>query len=256
MSKHLPKATVDRVIVWLPILSAVFLAGSVGHSGLTTRLATFLSGAQAPVARPAGISVGRWLWPGAFEVRSTDPHVQTPFVASGRRYIARVRSDGFEVRRGTQDAHAIDIRFAGAKAGGAADLSGKADATLSLFGGQADGGSASLWQRFSASTFHDIYPGIDARFHVNDGDLELDFLLQPGSDPASIQLVAASSTRLAVDAPSGDIIVTHDDEHFRLPRPRAFQPAASGRAEIEVRTITDGRSLHFVLPSLDHALPV
>ena len=189
-------------------------------------------------------------------MRSTDPHVQTPFVASGRRYIARVRSDGFEVRRGTQDAHAIDIRFAGAKAGGAADLSGKADATLSLFGGQADGGSASLWQRFSASTFHDIYSGIDARFHVNDGDLELDFLLQPGSDPASIQLVAASSTRLAVDVPSGDIIVTHDDEHFRLHRPRAFQPAASGRAEIEVRTITDGRSLHFVLPSFDHALPV
>jgi hypothetical protein len=257
VSSYSPKMIACYTASWALMLSAALLAGSVGHSRLATGVADFLSGAHAPVSSPDQTAVAEWLWPGAFEVRSDGTHSrQTSFVASGRRYIAHVRSDGFEVRRGMRDAAAIDIRFAGAQLGETAELSGKSEATLSLFGAQPGSAIASLWQRFSVSTFRGIYPGIDAKFHATDGDLELDFLLKPGSNPDSIRLVAANSTRFAVDASTGDILVTHENEHFRLHRPRAFQPTDKGQTEIEVRAITDGRSLHFELPHFDHALPV
>ena len=239
------------------MLSAAFLAGSVGHSRLVAGVEDLLPRARAPLTSPDRTAVAQWLWPGAFEVRLGDSRIrQTSFVAAGRRYVAHVSSEGFQVRRSTHDTDAIDIRFAGAKSGETAELSGKSQARLSLFGGQLGGALASQWQRFSASTFHNIYPGIDAKFHTTDGDLELDFLLKPGSNPDSIQLVAENSTHFAVDDSSGDILVTHEREHFRLHRPRAFQPTDKGPRPIEVRAITDGRSLHFELPQFDQTLPV
>jgi hypothetical protein len=257
LSSYSPKTTAHYVVSWMLILSAVFLAGSVGHSRLAAGVADALSGAHAPLTRPDRTAVARWLWPGAFEVRSGDLSIrQTSFVAAGRRYVAHVSSDGFLVRRSTRDADAINIRFSGANSGETAELSGKSQAAFNLFGGQPGGAIASRWQRFSASTFRNIYPGIDAKFHTTDGDLELDFLLKPGSNPDSIRLVAENSTRFAVDASSGDILVTHEREHFRLHRPRAFQPTDNGQRPIEVRAVTDGRSLHFELPYYDQALPV
>lgn len=255
MQSHSLKSTVPYVVAGCLLLSAAFLPSRVGHSERTVSFKDFLSGPQARVTKPDRMSVARWLWPGAFEILPAGSHLKTSFVASGRRYVAETRSDGFTIRRGTNGLSAIDIQFGRATSGGTAILSDKSAGTLNLFAGPA-GAIATQWQRFSAATFRDIYPGIDARFHTTDGDLELDFLLKPGSDPDLIQLVAANSTHFSVDAHTGDIIVTREDEQFRLHRPRAFQPAAWGQTEIEVRAITDGRSLRFALPSFDRALPI
>jgi hypothetical protein len=236
------------------LLTAALIAGSVGQSH--PMLMDFLSRSHQATAMPDKPSIGRWLWPGAFEVESATAHAQTTFVASGRRYIAQTRSNGLLIRRGASPKNAIDITFIGAAGAIDAQLHERVSGTYTMFMGVAGRAVATYWQRFSVSTFHDVYPGIDARFHANAGDLELDFLLVAGADPNAIELSGQNGTRFAIDAQSGDILVERKDERFRLHRPRAFQPAPSGETEVAVRAITDGHSLRFEVPAFDHALPL
>ncbi len=239
------------------LVAAALLAGGVGQLARPNHLVDFLTQRhQETGGTPDRVSVGRWLWPGAFEIPSEPTHSETTFVASGRRYVVEARSTGFLVRHGTRSEQAIDIGFIRAAPGVAAKLSESIPGTLSLFTGSGGSVKAARWQRFSVSTFHEIYPGIDARFHTNAGDLELDFLLNAGADPRAIELAGQNGTTFAVDTQSGDILVARGVERFRLHRPHAFQPAPSGQIEIEVRAITNGHWLRFELPNFDHTLPL
>jgi len=239
------------------VLSAALLASSVypgkGSAPLTQRHGLL---PQASGATPDSGSIGRWLWPGAFEAGPSDARSRITFVASGRRYVAEARADGFDVRHGTRAADALNVEFAGATGTGEAQLAEPLPGALTMFTGLHHRAVESRWRRFGVATFRNVYPGIDARFHANDGDLELDFLVQPGADPGRIELAGQRDTHFTLDAQTGDILVTRANERFRLQRPRAFQPGTSGQTEIEVRAATDGRSLRFELARFNHALPL
>jgi hypothetical protein len=56
---------------------------------------------QSPAVGADAASIGRWLWPGAFEALIGSASTQASFTASGRRYVAEVRSDGLTMRRRT-----------------------------------------------------------------------------------------------------------------------------------------------------------
>jgi hypothetical protein len=232
------------------VLSAALLASSV-YPGKGSALLPQGSGAI-----PDGGSIGRWLWPGAFETVPSGAASRVTFVASGRRYVAEVRAEGFDVRQGTRAADALNVEFAGATGTGDAQLAGPLPGALTMFTGLHNRAVESRWRRFEVVTFRNVYPGIDARFRANDGDLELDFLVQPGADPGRIELAGRRDTHFTIDAQTGDILLSRANERFRLQRPRAFQPETSGRTEIEVRAATDGRSLRFELPRFNHALPL
>src|ERR1700731_4222083 len=64
---------------------------------------------------PDAASIGRWLWPGAFEVPIGPASTQVAFSGSGRRYVAEVRSDGFTIGRGADLGGAAEVRFLGAR---------------------------------------------------------------------------------------------------------------------------------------------
>jgi len=170
--------------------------------------------------------------------------------------VAEARADGFDVRHGTRAADGLNVEFAGATGARQAQLAEPLPGGLTMFTGLHNRAVESRWRRFGVATFRNVYPGIDARFHANDGDLELDFLVQPGADPGRIELAGRRDTHFTIEAQTGDILVTRANERFRLQRPRAFQPETSGRTEIEVRAATDGRSLRFELPRFNHALPL
>ena len=205
---------------------------------------------------PEDHSFARLLWPGAFEQRLAATRFESIFVASGMRYLAQARSNGLQVRRGGSRDPAINVRFVGVARRIAAQPSEPARATFTLFSGVAGHERAKQWRRHAVTTFPQVYPGIDARFSANAGDIELDFLLAPGADPRRIKLSAEHGTLFGLEARTGDILVARGDERFRMRRPRAFQPAGSGRVEVEVRAITDSHMLRFDLPLFDRSLPL
>jgi hypothetical protein len=197
------------------------------------------------------MSVGRLLWPGAFSIQLGSSLTDALFEASGRRYVAETRSDGFLVRRGIRAEDAIDVRFVDAGRDIVAELGDRLAGRMSVFNGAARTGVPTHWDRFSAATFREIYRGIAARYRSNDGDLELDFLVEPGADPRLIQLAGADGTRFAVDSETSDILVIRGNERFRLHRPRAFQPDVRGMHEVAVRAVANDHSLRFELPDYD-----
>lgn len=202
-------------------------------------------------AHVGNMSVGRLLWPGAFSIRLGTPVTNAVFEASGRRYVAQTRSDGFLVRHGFRAESTIDVRFVDAGHDIVAELGDRIAGTMSLLNGVARTGVPTHWDRFSVATFREVYRGIAARYRSNDGDLELDFLIEPGADPRLIQLAAADATRFAVDGETSDILVIRGDERFRLHRPRAFQTDARGLREVAVRAVANEHSLHFELADYD-----
>jgi hypothetical protein len=200
---------------------------------------------------PARESISHWLWPGAFEARGGGATAQVIFIASGRRYVAETRSDELHIRYGTNSSEALQIAFVGAARGAPAELGEEIPGALHLFTGLQQRAAVTAWRRFEVTTFHDVWPGIDARLHANHGDLELDFLVRPGADPGAIELAAQGATHFELDARSGDIFAVRADQRFRLHRPRAFQPGDTGLKEVAVRARTDGHSVRFELPAYD-----
>src|SRR5882757_8095702 len=202
-------------------------------------------------AHAGNMSVGRLLWPGAFSIQLGSSLTNAVFEASGRRYVAETRSDGFLVRHGVRANSAIDVRFVNAGHDIVAELGERVAGRMSVLHGVARTVVSTDWDRFSVATFREVYRGIAARYRSNDGDLELDFLVEPGADPRLIQLAAADGTRFTVDGGTSDILVIRGNEQFRLHRPRAFQPDARGMREVAVRAVTNDHSLHFELADYD-----
>src|SRR5258706_3293809 len=237
----------------LELIVLLACAAIVGSSSVRVPQAT---GDPTQRSFPDSASIGRVLWPGAFVEFSQSSSTRILFEASGRRYVAEARSDGFLVRHGTRNDSAIDVRFRTARDGIGAESIGPVAGALSVFRRATGGALAQHWTRYSTVTFRGVYPGIAARYRDNQGDLELDFLVEPGAGPRAIELAGAGNTRFSVDTATGDIVVRRDAETFRLHRPRAFQPGPGGQVEVPVRAIAGPNTLHFELPDYDPARPL
>ncbi len=106
--------------------------------------------------------------------------------------------------------------------------------------------------------YQDIYPGVDLMYYGNQGQLEYDFLVSPGSDPGAITLdiepglVPAGREHsghvlLRIDR-NGDLVVEVNDGEIRFHKPVAYQDVAVGSAQ---STIKDRKfvAAHYVLKS-------
>jgi len=83
-----------------------------------------------------------------------------------------------------------------------------------------------------------IYPGIDAVYYATNGELECDYVVQPGADPDRIHVAidGDDDTPLAANLTlSGDVRVGPAPGLLTLRRPLAYQETEDGRRFIEVR---------------------
>jgi hypothetical protein len=88
------------------------------------------------------------------------------------------------------------------------------------------GSSASDWivgvPTFANVRYRQLYSGIDLVFHATEGNLEHDFLVAPGADPARIALALDGAAKLTIE-PSGDLDVRFGTAHMILQKPVAWQ---------------------------------
>ncbi len=93
------------------------------------------------------------------------------------------------------------------------DLAATAEGQVPLAGriNYLTGNDPSGWHRnlptFGRVTYREVYPGIDLSYYGNQGSLEYDFIVEPGSDPDRIAIgfQGADSVR---PAPGGDLVRT------------------------------------------------
>jgi hypothetical protein len=79
---------------------------------------------------------------------------------------------------------------------------------------------------------HNVYPGIDEVFYGDNGRMEFDFVVTPGSDPAQISMDYGRAPALRVDA-AGTLRVAVNNSELVLHRPVIYQQTVHGeRTEI------------------------
>jgi hypothetical protein len=146
---------------------------------------------------------------------------------------------------------------------------------LTLVGGDADpkaqgalgghsnyfiGSDSSRWIRnvplSKEIEYSELYPGISLSFYGNGRELEHDFRVSPGADPAriAIRLEGTDPARLTAD---GDLEINSGDAVLTLRKPVAYQEFASGRRAVVARFLLakDG-TVRFGLGEYDNKLPL
>jgi uncharacterized protein (TIGR03437 family) len=156
----------------------------------------------------------------------TDPRVK--FVSRGPGYTMLLSGDGaiLNLRGGP-----VRMTLRGASPSAAADgvdpLPGVSNYLV--------GNDRSKWrtgvQSFGRVRFHDVYPGIDLVYYGSQRQLEYDFVVSPGANPADIDLEFDGAERLSVDA-AGDLVIDGPAGRMCEHRPAIYQQNGSQRTPV------------------------
>ena len=121
------------------------------------------------------------------------------------------------------------------------------------------GKDPSLWKTnvptFARVTSHGVYPGVDLAYYGNGKQLEYDFVVHPGADPAGIRVQLTGADRLDVD-PLGDLLIHTRVGLLRQERPVAYQEIEGRRQPVAARYELDGEVLAFQVGEFDHTRPL
>jgi hypothetical protein len=106
--------------------------------------------------------------------------------------------------------------------------------------------------------YEQVYPGVDVVYYDHQRDLEYDFVVAPGGDPAAIQLAFAGADRIEIGV-EGDLILHLGDRRLRLHRPFLYQDVDGVRREVPGRYRAMGaeaRSVGFAVAPYDRSKPL
>ncbi len=168
--------------------------------------------------------------PLSFEANHGQAPAPVEFLARGAGYSLFLTPDGASLvlsgpPASTSDAQAVTMKLAGARPAvsgtGTEQLPGEANYFL--------GNDPSAWRThiptFARVAYRDVYPGVDLVYYGHSGQLEYDFVLGPGADPAKIQLALDAKAHLTA---SGDLALSLASSEVRFQKPVIYQTAADG----------------------------
>jgi uncharacterized repeat protein (TIGR01451 family) len=122
------------------------------------------------------------------------------------------------------------------------------------------GQDQSRWQHdvptFARVAYAGVYPGIDAVYYGNQRQLEYDFNVAPGADPAQIKLRFEGAENLRVDE-AGDLLIETAAGEVRQHKPFVYQEIEGARREIasSYQLEPDGQ-VGFALAAYDATRPL
>ncbi len=104
--------------------------------------------------------------------------------------------------------------------------------------------------------YQDVYPGIDLAWYGNQGQLEYDFVVAPGADPATIALGFEGADGLHIDD-NGDLVAETPSGPLRHQAPFIYQDFGSSRQTVPGRFVLTGdRQVGFSVGAYDTSRPL
>jgi hypothetical protein len=104
--------------------------------------------------------------------------------------------------------------------------------------------------------YREVYPGIDLVYYGNQGQLEYDFVVRPGADPACIRLSIPAARKMYVNE-QGQLVVQTARGAARWNKPGIYQQASGTRHEVKGKyVLRRGHELSFEVASYDTARPL
>ncbi|MCI0540679.1 MAG: hypothetical protein L0Z50_36225, partial [Verrucomicrobiales bacterium] len=110
--------------------------------------------------------------------------------------------------------------------------------------------------QYARIRYREAYPGIDVVFYGNQRQIESDFVVQPGADPAEIRLAFHGCRSLEIDQ-AGDLKIHTSAGGVRFAKPWVYQEAGGKQQEIAAGYILlDDRTAGFTLGDYDRQRPL
>ena len=104
--------------------------------------------------------------------------------------------------------------------------------------------------QFAKVRYSNVYPGVDLLYYGHQRELEYDFVLQPGADPAQIRMGIEGATRLRLN--HGELVLTNAGGDVHLRRPHIYQRASGVKQEVRGRyVITNKNEVGFEIAAYD-----
>ena len=109
---------------------------------------------------------------------------------------------------------------------------------------------------FERVKYRHIYPGIDLSYYGNQGQLEYDFIVEPGRDPKQIAIGVEGAHGVSIDN-AGDLIIKVGDREVRQHKPFAYQETNGTKHEIASGyELTAANQIGFWLGEYDTTKPL
>jgi hypothetical protein len=150
--------------------------------------------------------------------------------------LAGNRSDRAGDRPGTQPC--LGMRLVGAHPNGRMSGVDRLPVRSNYFVGREPASWRSGVPHYSKVRCQDVYPGVDAIYRGQGQQLEYDFILAPGADPAVIRLAFEGAVPRAID-PDGDLVLHSANGDIRQKKPIIYQELNGAR-----RYISGGYTLY------------
>lgn len=170
-----------------------------------------------------------------------DPRVL--FSARGNRYALYLTSGGSSVAvlgSGSSSRHEVHLKLVGADPGaqavGAEPLPGRSNYFL--------GNDPRAWRadvpHYGRVDIREVYPGIDLSYYGREGQVEYDFLVEPGADPGRIRLgIDDGAEDIHLDA-DGQLVLTVGGGKLIHRAPVLYQKEAGERRLVRGRFVRYG----------------
>jgi hypothetical protein len=252
----------------LPVL---FFAACLSASASAQNVAQLSSPASASAARS---SYGKL--PLSFEANTGQTDARVKFLSRGNGYTLFLTKDEATVAlrksppklspsnitRQLSNANesavgeTVRMRLLGANSPprivGADELPGKANYFI--------GNDPSKWRTnvptYAKVRYKDVYPGIDLVYYGNQGQLEYDFVVAPGTDPRSIHLAFQGGGKPSIN-PNGDLVFGGTGEAVRFQKPVIYQVVGEVKKPVEGSYVmASASSIAFRLGKYDHSQPL
>ena len=144
----------------------------------------------------------------------------------------------------------LKTRLVGAARGAAIVGEDKMGGTSHYLRGQAPKHWATGIEQFGKVRQVAVYPGVDVLYYGNQQQIEFDYVVAPGADPAKIVMEIDGARSLRVDA-SGDLRLATASGELVQHKPRIWQDIDGQRTVVEGRYRLEGNRLSFDVAEYD-----
>lgn len=197
-------------------------------------LALFVCALQAWGAQQATTDISRVKLPVEFEANQGQHDRSVRFLSRAGAYQVGLTTSGaifaLPGRKPSSPRTMVTLQFNGAK--GALQPVGERQTEHKsnyLFGESTERQYTDI-PNFERVVYRAVYPGVDAVFYGRNGEIEYDFVLQPGADPKRIELAFAGARKIELDA-QGDLLVHTTGGVLRQHKPVVYQER-DGKREV------------------------
>jgi uncharacterized repeat protein (TIGR01451 family) len=191
------------------------------------------------------------------QINKTQGDSGVKFLARGRGYSLFLDSEGATLALRSQNPKGAQTESVRMKLAGAS-RSARIEGT-DLLPGKTNyflGNDPAKWRtgvpQFARVRYENVYPGINLVFYGNQGQLEYDFQIAPGADPAQAQLEFEGSQKLELS--SGGLTLKGEGGNLLFAAPVVYQEIDGRRQPVEARfAMLASNRVGFAVGAYDHS---